>query len=292
MLIRKVTMLPPRVFLALAALGLWCLPAGAEPADTVLRNGKIYTVDRARSVQPALAIKGNTIAAVGSNAEIEKMIGPNTKVVDLQGRFVVPGMIDSHSHPVLGAATAVKCSLAGVTPTIAAIKPVIQKCLADQTGGPKDWLEVVQLYNYGFQATAKDIDTIEVARPIVIVGNDQHTMWANTRALALAGITADTKDPPGGKILRDATGVPNGVFADTALLLVWKFLPTRSTEELAALTEKTGHERGGSDRSYGRLRDERRARRLGETVPHRTAENTCARRHSGRGSRRFRRRHS
>jgi predicted amidohydrolase YtcJ len=239
MLIKNVTIPASAALLALAVVfALACPPASAEPADIVLRNGKIYTVDPARSLQSALAIKGNTIAAVGRSTEIEKMIGPNTKIVDLGGKFVMPGLIDAHSHPVPSAATAVKCSLAGVKPTIAAIKPVIQKCLADGSGGPRDWLEVVQLYNYGFQATAADIDTIEAARPIVIVGNDGHTMWANTRALAVAGITSGTKDPPGGKILRDATGTPNGVFADTAVLLVWKFIPARSTEEMAGLTEK------------------------------------------------------
>jgi predicted amidohydrolase YtcJ len=227
-------------FAALLA-GSTVLPAHAADdgkADVVFKNGRIYTVDPARSVQQALAITGNTISGVGSDADVAPLIGPATKVIDLSGKFVMPGMIDTHTHPIIGAINASKCSLADVKPTIEAIKPVIQKCLADHPATGDGWLEVVQLYNYGFEATAKDFDTIEADRPLAVGGNDGHTLWTNTRALQLSGVTAATEDPPGGAITRDASGNPTGAFADTATLLVLKHVPQPTVAEAAAFTEK------------------------------------------------------
>jgi predicted amidohydrolase YtcJ len=224
---------------ALASIASATAPRADDgKADIVFTNGKIYTVDPARSVQRALAVTGDTITAVGSDAEIAPLVGPATKVIDLAGKFVMPGMIDTHSHPVIGAVSGGKCSLADVQPTIEAIKPVIRECLADRPATGDGWLEVVQLYNYGFEATARDFDTIEADRPLAVGGNDGHTLWTNTRALELAGITAATEDPPGGKISRDASGNPTGAFADTAALLVLKHIPQPSAAEAAALTEK------------------------------------------------------
>jgi predicted amidohydrolase YtcJ len=233
-----------RLTASAAALFAAVVLAGPAPAaddgkaDVVFQNGKIYTVDAARSVRQALAVTGNTITAVGSDADVAPLIGPATKVIDLGGKFVLPGMIDTHSHPIIGAVNASKCSLANVPPTIEAIRPVIRKCLEERPATGDGWLEVVQLYNYGFEATAKDFDTIEADRPLAVGGNDGHTLWTNTRALELAGITAATQDPPGGKITRDAGGNPTGAFADTAALLVLKHVPQPSVAEAAAFTEK------------------------------------------------------
>jgi len=94
----------------------------------------------------------------------------------------------------------------------------------------------VQLDNYGFSATAKDVDKIEAKRPIVLWGNDGHTGWVNSRGLELTGVKAETPDPPGGKIGRDATGALTGTFADSATLLVDKKIPVPLLEEKARLT--------------------------------------------------------
>lgn len=223
---------------ALASIVAVTAPRAADndTADVVFTNGRIYTVDPARSVQQALAVTGNTITAIGSNADVTPLIGPDTKVIDLGGKFVMPGMIDAHSHPVFGAVNAAKCSLAGISATLDAIMPVVARCVAERPGGPDDWLEVVQLDNYGFEATAADLDTIEKARPIALVGNDGHTLWTNTRGLQLAGIGAETEDPPGGKITRSDDGQPTGAFADTAMTLIQENIPPPSLEEAARLT--------------------------------------------------------
>ncbi len=205
-------------------------------ADVVLRNGKIYTANSTRSIKQAIAFSGNTILAVGDDADIEELIGTKTKVVDLGGKLVLPGLIDTHIHPIIGAVNGAKCSLAGVKATLEALKPVIQACLAEDSGGADEWFEAAQLDNYGFQATAKDLDTIEATRPIALEGNDGHTVWVNSRGLELLGVTAETPDPRGGKIDRDASGAPTGSFADSAAIFVADKIPVPSVEEQAALT--------------------------------------------------------
>jgi predicted amidohydrolase YtcJ len=205
-------------------------------ADIVLRNGKIYTADPGRSIKQAIAFKGNTIISIGTDAEVAPLIGAATTVVDLKGKLVLPGLIDTHIHPIIGAVNGAKCSLAGVKATIEVLTPVIRACLYKEQGGDDQWFEAVQLDNYGFSATARDVDKIEAKRPLVLWGNDGHTGWVNSRGLELIRVTAETPDPPGGKIGRDASGAPTGTFADSATLLVDKNIPAPSLDERARLT--------------------------------------------------------
>src|SRR5262245_59542962 len=235
-----------RLFLRVQALsiivglvsGLWLADAGIgedRKADVLLRNGKIYTADKTRSIRQAIAIKGNTIVAVGDDDEVAPLIVAATTVVDLKGKLVLPGLIDTHIHPIIGAVNGAKCSLAGVKATIEALTPVIRACLDKEQGADDQWFEAVQLDNYGFSATAKDVDKVEAKRPLVLWGNDGHTAWVNSRGLALTGVTHETPDPPGGKIGRDASGASTGTFADTATLLVDNKIPVPPLEEKARL---------------------------------------------------------
>ncbi len=205
-------------------------------AEVVLRNGKIYTADPSRSIRQALAFTGNTIVAVGDDADVALLIGAKTKVIDLGGKLVLPGLIDTHIHPILGADNRAKCSLEGVKATIETLKPVIQDCLDEDQGGADEWFEAAQLDNYGFSATASDLDTIEANRPIALEGSDGHTVWVNSRGLELLGVTAVTPDPPGGKIFRDGSGAPTGSFADSAAIFVADKIPPLPVEERIALT--------------------------------------------------------
>jgi predicted amidohydrolase YtcJ len=217
---------------------LWLADARSaeDKADIVLRNGKIYTADKTRSIKQAIAFRGNTIVSVGTDVDVAPLIGAATKVIDLGGKLVLPGLIDTHIHPILGALNGAKCSLAGVKASIEMLAPAIKNCLAEDQSGADDWFEAVQLDNYGFSATAKDVDQIETSRPVALWGNDGHTVWVNSRGLGLTGVTAETPDPPGGKIGRDASGAPTGVFADSATLLVDKKMPVPALEEKARLT--------------------------------------------------------
>lgn len=222
---------------ALLAHGVTVLAEESAKADVVLKNGKIYTADKERSIKQALAFTGNTIVAVGSDMDVEPLIGDKTQVIDLAGKLVLPGMIDTHVHPMIGALNNSKCSLAGVKAKIETLKPVIRVCLDKDIGGADEWFEAVQLDNYGFSATAKDVDTIESARPLALWGNDGHTVWVNSRGLELLGVSADTPDPAGGKISRDDNGVPNGSFADSASIFVSNKIPEPDLDERVALTE-------------------------------------------------------
>ena len=222
--------------LAVMVSSLWSVATEAAEADVVLRNGKIYTADKTRSIRQVVAFKGNTIVAVGDDKDMAPLIASGTKVIDLGGKLVLPGLIDTHIHPIMGALNGAKCSLAGVKASIETLKPVIKNCLSEDHGGADDWFEAAQLDNYGFSATAKDVDFIEASRPVALWGNDGHTVWVNSRGLALLGVTAETPDPPGGKISRDAKGAPSGSFADSAAIFVDEKIPSPSLEEKAALT--------------------------------------------------------
>src|SRR5262245_52079936 len=167
---------------------LWLDDVGAAEtgkADAVLWHGKIYTADPAHHIRQAIAFTGNSIVAVGDDDKVKTLIGPKTEVVDLGGKLVLPGLIDTHVHPIDGAIHGTKCCLANKPATLEALTPVIRKCLAKEPGGQNDWLEAVQLDNYGFKATARDLDDIEKERPIALEGNDGHTVWVNRRGLDL-----------------------------------------------------------------------------------------------------------
>ena len=207
-------------------------------AGVVLRHGKIYTADSERSIRQSIAFTGNSIVAVGDDDEVAPLIGPKTKVVDLGGKLVLPGLIDTHVHPIDGAINGTKCSLANVDgkpPTLEALKPVIQNCLSKEPGGADDWFKAVQLYNYGFKATAHDLDSIEKTRPIALEGNDGHTMWVNSRGLdLLQQLDLLPKDRANARDRNacDLSGEP-GLVADGVGLVEEKDLPR---EERASLT--------------------------------------------------------
>src|SRR5262245_66200157 len=112
-----------------------CLADGRsaeDKADIVLRNGKIYTADKTRSIKQAIGFRGNTIVSVGTDADVAPLIGAATKVIDLGGKLVLPGLIDTHIHPILGALNGAKCSLAGVKATIEKLTLAIKNCLVKE----------------------------------------------------------------------------------------------------------------------------------------------------------------
>ena len=203
-------------------------------ADVVLRHGKIYTADPARSFQQSIAFTGNSIVAVGDDQDVEPLIGTGTKVIDLGGKLVLPGLIDTHTHPIDGAINDTKCSLAdvGQPPTLEALRPAIEKCLDKEPGGANDWLEAVQLYNYGFEATAQDLDSIEKKRPIALDGNDGHTMWVNSRGLKLLGVTDTTSNAC------DVSGAGPGLVVDGVGRVPEKKLPLKKRALLTAAVLK------------------------------------------------------
>ena len=208
-----------------------------RPADTVLRHGFVYTVDARDSVRRALAVRDGRIVYVGGDRGVKRYIGARTKVRDLRGRMVMPGLVDGHMHPLSGGAGLLKCSLDYQPLTVAELKSRIAKCLRDTAGEePDTWLQVINWYQEamvpaGTKVSAADLDALDTKRPIVVQSSFGHSTVVNSRALGLARITPATPDPPGGKIWRDAAGNPTGLLDDAAQDLVGAVVPAPTAAE-------------------------------------------------------------
>jgi predicted amidohydrolase YtcJ len=208
------------------------------PADLVLLHGKIHTEDPSRSIVQALAVRGNTIVAAGTDQSIGAFIGPGTRKVDLAGRVVLPGIIDAHTHPAQSAQDLGKCSLDDKPLAPAEIKSRVAGCLEDQPGERTPWFEVTMVNPSRLTLTLADLDSMLPERPLLLEGSDGHTIWANSPALKLAGITAATKDPPGGHIERDTAGRPTGTLRDTAAEIALATEPAASLDQEASQLDK------------------------------------------------------
>ena len=215
----------------------------AEPpskADTVIVNAKVYTVNARQPWAEAVAIRGETILAVGTEQEIAAFRGLDTRVVDAGGHLLLPGFTDCHIHFMDGS-----LSLQGVNvdeaKSLAEIQSMV-KAFADSH--PKAPWILGRGWRYPvFGAAAlphkKYLDEVEPNRPAFLEGFDGHTFWANSKALAAAGITRQTADPPNGKIVRDPdTGEPTGALEESAFDLIDKVIPRPTREQrLAALRQ-------------------------------------------------------
>jgi predicted amidohydrolase YtcJ len=212
-----------RLFIAVAATtALSGMALAATPADTVMRNGYVYTVDGQNSVQQAIAISGGKIVYVGSDAGVDGYIGKQTQLIDLAGRMLMPGFVDAHMHPGDGGRAMTLCDLKYQTMTRAQFQASIQACLdADKDKGPDVWLEVGSWDRMGMtgldgDADKSTLDALKTKRPIQVRSTDFHTVLTNSRGLKLAGINKNTADPEDGKYRRDSAGNPNGICEDGA----------------------------------------------------------------------------
>jgi predicted amidohydrolase YtcJ len=198
----------------------------AEP-DVILRNGKIVTVDRAFSIAQAIAIKGNTIIAVGSNAAIAGLAGSTTRTIDLAGATVIPGLRDSHLHALSIARDIFNVALEDAR-SLAAVNAALAKRVAETP--PGDWVIASSGWHEGQitegrMPTRQELDAISPRNP-VFIPRGGHVAVVNSLALKLAGITKETVDPKGGVIVRDAGGEPTGFLIESpAMNLVRKLLP-------------------------------------------------------------------
>ena len=206
---------------------------GRPVADTVFQNGRIYTVDANRSWAEAVAIIDDRIVYVGGNDAAGKYIGPGTRVLDLQGRMMLPGMQDAHVHPIEYGVDLAILNIIDLE-TVDDYKAAIAAYAAANPELPwiigSGWSFAA--FGAGVAPNREDLDALVPDRPVYIGSYDDHAAWVNSKALKIAGINRDTPDPPGGQILRDAvSGEPVGTLEEEARALVRQFTPPITFEE-------------------------------------------------------------
>jgi len=221
------------LFLTTLAISSIAAAQAHPPADAVLLHARIYTVNAHQPWAEALAIRDSRIVAVGTEQQIEKYRGPSTRVIDAGGHLVLPGFTDCHIHFMDGSLSLERINLDDVK-TIAGIQQRVKEFAAAH---PKDPWILGRGWSYDvFGKTAlpdkKYLDQVVPDRPVLLEGYDGHTYWVNSKALAAAGITRNTPDPPNGKIVRDAQGEPTGALKeDAAAELVERVVPQPTREQ-------------------------------------------------------------
>ena len=234
------------------------------PADIVFTNGNIYTVSDKQPHAEAVAVKDGRIVFVGSNAAAKQYQGANTRVVDLKGATVVPGMTDAHYHFLGVGHREMDLNLEGITNLedfLAKVKVWVDKAKPGEWITGRGWIETFWK-NQAFP-TRWDLDKISPNNPVILGRADGHGAVANSLALKAGGVTKDTKDPFGGQILRDKeTGEPTGMLLDNAQALVRRKVPPSAEgndEQAAILADRRSiglgwtqiQDPGGSYADYG-----------------------------------------
>jgi hypothetical protein len=209
--------------------------AARQQADLILVNGHVITVDAADRIAQAIAIRGNRILAVGTTAEVERA-APNARRIDLKGATVTPGLLDAHNH-FAGAGVDRLLLLDVSYPAVKSVGDVVAAVSARVRQSPRGkWVEG-RGWDEGKLAekrllTARDLDVVSPDNPVWLEHTTGHYGVANSAALKLAGITRDTKAPPGATIDHDAAGNPTGVLKEGAQDMVRRLIPPASPDEI------------------------------------------------------------
>jgi predicted amidohydrolase YtcJ len=241
------------VCICLAIASVMLIPFKAESVvpiiqslmpDLIILNGKVITVDKDFSIAEAIAVKDGKIVAVGKTNDIRKLIGESTEVLDLKGETMLPGINDAHAHLGMFGIARPPFVLDVGFPWVKSITDIAE-AIAKKVNevAPGEWIQG-NGWNEGFLEESKndpgkrrptrwDIDKVSPNNPVCLMEFSAHTIWVNSKALELAGITKDTPDPVSGKIVKDPdTGEPTGLLCESAMGLVRHLIPPWTEKQL------------------------------------------------------------
>ena len=221
--------------------------AQAPPADLVLTNGRIVTVDPGMAEAEAIAISRDRVQALGTAAEIKKMIGPATKVIDLNGQLAIPGFIESHGHFAGVGGAQLQLNLMNVKSWDEVVRMVAEAVSRAKPGQwiygrgwhQEKWTSTPSPSVEGFPTHAS-LDKVSPNNPVALVHASGHAAFVNAKAMELSNIRRPTESPAGGEILRDASGDATGMLRETAQRLIKRGVgePPPTPEEQAARARK------------------------------------------------------
>jgi predicted amidohydrolase YtcJ len=202
-------------------------------ADLAFVNGAVYTVDAVRSWARAVAVKDGRVVAVGTDDDVRSSLGPQTEVVDLAGRMLVPGFQDAHVHPVAGGLDMLQCDLHDLATSDEYLEAIGTYARSHPDA---EWILgggwAMDAFPGGTPTRAA-LDAVVSDRPVYLPNRDGHSVWVNSAALRLAGITGQTPDPADGRFERDEHGEPNGTLHEGAADLVFRLVPETSDEDMS-----------------------------------------------------------
>ncbi|HDR5354154.1 TPA: amidohydrolase [Bacillus thuringiensis] len=202
-----------------------------EIADTIFMNGKVYTVEKQQPWAEAVAISKGKIIYVGTNACAQAYKGNKTKVIDLKGKMILPGFVDSHLHASVTANLLFSVQLQGAQ----TLEEYVQKVATyDEQHPNATFIQGNGWSNVIFPSigpSKESLDAVVPDIPVALLSEDFHSLWVNSKALEIAGITKDTPNPEGGVIERNTEGEPSGTLRETAQNLVLSKLPSFSVNE-------------------------------------------------------------
>jgi predicted amidohydrolase YtcJ len=231
------------VFATLFALPILLAAQSKPAADLILRNAKVWTADKDHPTAQAVAVLGDRIVAVGSNDDVESWRGAHTRMIDASGKLLLPGFNDSHVHFVDGGLSLDSVQLNDATSAAEFARRIGEQAKKTPKGEwvtSGDWDETK--WTPATMPTKELIDPLTPDTPVFVSRYDGHMALANSIVLRLAGITAQTPDPPGGVVVRDAQGNPTGALKDAAMDYVYKISPPLSHDaRLRAVKRALAH---------------------------------------------------
>lgn len=227
------TILKSGFFTCVLAMAAVVQPAIAQQkvneADMVYKNGFVYTVDDFMTTAQAFAVRDGKFLVVGSDDDMKAVTGEDTRVIDLKGKMVMPGLTDNHIHAVRGALTALGYAFP-VTSSVDDIKAGIKQFIADRKLKKGEWIEGAKWDLDTTKINAGMLDEVSPDNPVMLHDWTNHLAWVNSAALKAAKITKESPDPAGGVIDRDSSGNPTGVLHDKALGLITAVMPPPTPE--------------------------------------------------------------